>query len=40
VGKKTREELEVSIEVAADAVECILAEGVPAAQTRFNGSSA
>jgi peptidyl-tRNA hydrolase, PTH1 family len=36
-GKRDREELKVSVEVAADAVECILAEGVPAAQTRFNG---
>lgn len=36
-GKKARRELEVSVELAADAVECILAEGVPAAQNRFNG---
>jgi PTH1 family peptidyl-tRNA hydrolase len=36
-GKRDREELKVSVEVAADAVECILAEGVPAAQNRFNG---
>jgi PTH1 family peptidyl-tRNA hydrolase len=32
-----RAELDVSIEVAADAAECILAEGVAAAQNRFNG---
>jgi peptidyl-tRNA hydrolase, PTH1 family len=36
-GKRDREELKVSVEVAADAVESILAEGVPAAQNRFNG---
>lgn len=36
-GKRERTELEVSIQVAADAVECILAEGVVAAQNRFNG---
>jgi PTH1 family peptidyl-tRNA hydrolase len=36
-GRRDRTELEVSIEVAADAVECILAEGVAAAQNRFNG---
>jgi PTH1 family peptidyl-tRNA hydrolase len=35
--KKVREELNVSIEIAADAVECILAEGVTVAQNRFNG---
>jgi PTH1 family peptidyl-tRNA hydrolase len=35
--RKDRTELGVSIEVAADAVECILAEGVAAAQNRFNG---
>jgi PTH1 family peptidyl-tRNA hydrolase len=35
--KRDRTELDVSIEVAADAVECILAEGVVAAQNRFNG---
>jgi PTH1 family peptidyl-tRNA hydrolase len=34
--KKGREELDVSIELAADAVEAILAEGVAAAQNRFN----
>ena len=39
-GRKTREELDVSIELAADAVEFILAEGVVAAQNRFNGSRA
>ncbi len=36
-GKKVREELDVSIEVAADAVECILHEGLSVAQNRFNG---
>ena len=36
-GKKDRTELDVSIEVAADAVESILRDGVPAAQNRFNG---
>jgi peptidyl-tRNA hydrolase, PTH1 family len=35
--KRDRTELDVSIEVAADAVECILFEGVAAAQNRFNG---
>lgn len=35
--KKVREELDVSIEIAADAVECILGEGLSAAQNRFNG---
>jgi PTH1 family peptidyl-tRNA hydrolase len=35
--KRERTELDVSIELAADAVECILAEGVVAAQNRFNG---
>jgi PTH1 family peptidyl-tRNA hydrolase len=35
--RKDGTELGVSIEVAADAVECILAEGVAAAQNRFNG---
>ena len=38
--KKVREELNVSIEVAADAVEYILTDGVSAAQNRFNGQSA
>jgi peptidyl-tRNA hydrolase, PTH1 family len=36
-GKKDRTELDVSIEVAADAVESILRDGVSAAQNRFNG---
>lgn len=35
--KRDRTELDVSIEVAADAVECILEHGVSAAQNRFNG---
>jgi PTH1 family peptidyl-tRNA hydrolase len=35
--RRDRTELEVSVEVAADAVECILTEGVGAAQNRFNG---
>jgi peptidyl-tRNA hydrolase, PTH1 family len=35
--RKDREELEVSIEVAADAVEWILENGVSSAQNRFNG---
>lgn len=35
--RKERSELDVSIELAADAVESILAEGVVAAQNRFNG---
>jgi PTH1 family peptidyl-tRNA hydrolase len=38
--RKTREELNVGIEVAADAVEYILTEGVSAAQNRFNGARA
>jgi hypothetical protein len=29
--------MQVSVEVAADAVECILVDGVSAAQNRFNG---
>jgi peptidyl-tRNA hydrolase, PTH1 family len=37
LGRRDRTELEVSIEVAADAVECILFDGVAAAQNRFNG---
>jgi PTH1 family peptidyl-tRNA hydrolase len=35
--RRDRTELQVSIELAADAVECILTEGVSAAQNRFNG---
>jgi PTH1 family peptidyl-tRNA hydrolase len=35
--RRDRTELDVSIELAADAVECILAEGVVGAQSRFNG---
>jgi PTH1 family peptidyl-tRNA hydrolase len=35
--RKVRDELAVSIELAADAVESILLEGVSAAQNRFNG---
>jgi peptidyl-tRNA hydrolase, PTH1 family len=35
-GKRERTELAVVIEEAADAVECILIEGVAAAQNRFN----
>jgi peptidyl-tRNA hydrolase len=35
--KKARQELDVSVEVAADAVECILTEGLSTAQNRFNG---
>jgi peptidyl-tRNA hydrolase, PTH1 family len=34
--KKVRRELDVSIEVAADAVESILLDGLAAAQNRFN----
>lgn len=36
-GKKERVELDVSVALAADAVEVIAAEGVVAAQNRFNG---
>jgi PTH1 family peptidyl-tRNA hydrolase len=36
-GKRERAELDAAIQAAADAVECILAEGVVAAQNRFNG---
>ncbi len=36
-GRRDRTELDVSIEVAADAVESILFDGVAAAQNRFNG---
>jgi PTH1 family peptidyl-tRNA hydrolase len=35
--RRDRTELDVSIELAADAVECILVEGLAAAQNRFNG---
>lgn len=35
--RRDRAELDVTIELAADAVEAILAEGVVAAQNRFNG---
>jgi peptidyl-tRNA hydrolase, PTH1 family len=35
--RRDRTELEVSVELAADAVECILKEGLAAAQNRFNG---
>jgi PTH1 family peptidyl-tRNA hydrolase len=38
-GAGERRELDVSIELAADAVETILAEGIDAAQNRFNGLS-
>jgi PTH1 family peptidyl-tRNA hydrolase len=37
VGKRERTELDVSVAIAADAVEVILAEGVVEAQNRFNG---
>ena len=37
--RRDRTELDVSIEVAADAVEVILAEGVLGAQNRFNGTT-
>lgn len=36
-GKAERAELEVGIEEAVDAVECILADGVDVAMNRFNG---
>lgn len=36
-GRRERTELDVSVELAADAVECILTEGVIPAQNRFNG---
>jgi len=35
-GKAERTELDIAVQEAADAVECILAEGVDAAMTRFN----
>lgn len=38
--KKERAELDVSVELAADAVECILLDGVVVAQNRFNGAGA
>jgi len=38
-GKRERTELDVSVELAADAVEWILTYGVPAAQNRFNAES-
>jgi PTH1 family peptidyl-tRNA hydrolase len=37
VGKRDRTELDVSVAIAADIVEHILADGVLAAQNRFNG---
>jgi PTH1 family peptidyl-tRNA hydrolase len=36
-GKSEKQELDVAVELAADAVAVILAEGVAAAQNRFNG---
>ncbi len=36
-GKREREELATAVEVAADAVESLLSEGVVATQNRFNG---
>jgi peptidyl-tRNA hydrolase, PTH1 family len=39
-GKRERTELAVSVELAADAVELILAEGLDAAQNRINGTPA
>ena len=36
-GKRDKEELGVMVEMAADAVEVILAEGAAAAQNRYNG---
>lgn len=36
-GKAERAELEVGIEEAADAVECVLSDGVDVAMNRFNG---
>jgi PTH1 family peptidyl-tRNA hydrolase len=35
--KRDRTELDVSVAIAADAVETVLAEGVLVAQNRFNG---
>lgn len=35
-GKKEREDLDIAIEEAADAVECIATDGIDAAMTRFN----
>ncbi len=37
VSKRERDELAVTLEEAADAVECILLEGVDAAMNRYNG---
>ena len=37
IPKPERIDLDVAVEVAADAVECILADGVAAAMNRFNG---
>ena len=36
-GKRTREQMAVTIEEAADAVETILSNGVDAAMNEFNG---
>ena len=35
-GKRERAEIDVTLEQAADAVECIVADGVDAAMNRFN----
>ena len=37
--KREREEMDVTIEEAADAVECILTAGVETAMNRYNGST-
>ena len=39
-GKRDREQIEVTLEEAADAVELILTDGVDAAMNRYNGRSA
>ena len=36
VSKREREEMDVTIEEAADAVECIVTDGVDAAMNRYN----
>ena len=38
LGKRAREQMAVTLEEAADAVELILSEGVDAAMNRYNGS--
>ena len=38
ISKREREEMDVTIEEAADAVECIVTEGLDAAMNRYNAA--